>query len=305
MADERDFELLDDYLTNRRMSEHDRSAFEQKLQADPDLQHEYALQKRLIKGIKDARVAELKSMLNQVPIPANNPGNSLATKIILGTVVTIMIAATTYWYLNRDEIRLAEPKIPSQEQTPNEKIVSPEAGPEIEAEGDQPVNEKQTVESDKNQTSAGTEQSKPSLAKKPDPLQAPGDKSNEQIPAKEPVLDVFNPGSEDSTSDSNQKKDNQPVYNAGSSSLMVETDRENRRYTFHYQFRDGKLFLYGPFEKNLYEIMEFFAGEKRTVFLYYKDRYYLLEEADNNIRTLSPITDQALIRKLKEYRSSK
>src|SRR5688572_12262913 len=154
MADERDFELLDDYLTNRRMSEHDRSAFEQKLQADPDLQHEYALQKRLIQGIRDARVAELKSMLNQVSIPANTPGNTLATKIILGTVVTLIIAAATYWYLNRGEVRLAEPNIPSLEQTPNEKIVTPEAGPEIKADDQRSVNEKQTVESDKNQTSA-------------------------------------------------------------------------------------------------------------------------------------------------------
>ncbi|MEX2231824.1 MAG: hypothetical protein WD824_06675 [Cyclobacteriaceae bacterium] len=305
MADERDFELLDDYLTNRRMSEQDRSAFEQRLQADPDLQHEYALQKRLIKGIQDARIAELKSMLNQVPIPANNPGNTVATKIILGTVVTLMIAVATFWYLNRDEIRLAEPEIPSQEQAPGEKIVIPEAGTEIKPEGEQSaINEKQIVESDKNQTSAGTEQSKPSLAKKPDPLNAPGDKS-EQIPAKEPVLDVFNPDSGVSDSDNSLKKENQPVYNPGNSSLMVETDRENRRYTFHYQFRDGKLFLYGPFEKNLYEIMEFFADEKRTVFLYYKDRYYLLEEADNKVRTLTPITDPALIKKLKEYRSSK
>lgn len=303
MADERDFELLDDYLTNRRMSEHDRAVFEQKLQADPDLQHEYALQQRLIKGIKDARIAELKSLLNQVPVPANNPGSTLATKIILGTVVTVMIAAATYWYINRDEIKLAEPRNPSQEQSPGETII-PEAGPAVKADDKEPVDEKQTVETDKNQTSAGTEQSKPSLAKKPDPLQAPGDKASEQIPAKEPVLDVFNPDNDESISD-NSPKDHQPVYNPGNSSLMVETDRENRRYTFHYQFRDGKLFLYGPFEKNLYEIMEFFAHEKRTVFLYYKDRYYLLEEADNSIRTLSPITDPALIKKLKDYRSSK
>jgi hypothetical protein len=304
MADERDFELLDDYLTNR-MSAQDRSAFEQKLQADPDLQHEYSLQKRLIKGIKDARVAELKSMLNQVPIPANGPASTLGTKIILGAVVSIMIAAATFWYLKRDQIELADPKTPYEKQIPNEKIITPEVESEIKTKNEQPeANEKQRVESEKNQTSAGTEHSKPSLAKKPNPLQAPGDKTNEEA-GKEPVLDVFNPGNEDSINENNLKKENQPVYNPGNSTLVVETDLDNRRYTFHYQFKEGKLFLYGPFEKNLYEIMEFFTGEKSTVFLYYKDHYYLLEEADNDVRPLAAITDSALIKKLKEYRNSK
>jgi hypothetical protein len=267
MADQRDFELLDDYLTNR-LSAGDRSAFEQKLQADPDLKNEYMLQKRLIQGIKDARVAELKSMLNQVPVPANGPGNAVATKIILGTVVSVMIAAATYWYLTREGLKLSEPKAPFQEQAPKQNPIAPEADRDSGTEIRQPeANKSQKVEADKNQTSAGTEHSKPSLAKKPDPLDAPEEKTPEEAPAKEPVLDVFQPGADEVNSDNSSKKDSQAVFNPGTSSLTVETDRENRRYTFHYQFREGKLFLYGPFEKNLYEIMEFFTDAKRTVFL--------------------------------------
>jgi hypothetical protein len=304
MADERDLELLDEYLTNR-LDEKDRSAFEQKLQADPDLKHEYALQKRLIKGIKDARVAELKSMLNRVSVPANSPGSTLASKIVLGTVASIMIAGATYWYVTRDQRRMAEPLAPSEEQITDDKPITADTETNSDTDNIQEIiPEKQTIESDKNQTSAGTEQSKPSLSKKPDPLQAPGDKTGDQSQAKEPVLDVFDPGTDENKSE-NKIKENQPLHKPGKSSLIVETDRENRRYTFHFQFRDGKLFLYGPFEKNLYEIMEFFAEEKRTVFLYYKDRYYLLEERDNKIKPLTAISDPALLKKLKEYRSSK
>ena len=51
--------------------------------------------------------------------------------------------------------------------------------------------------------------------------------------------------------------------------------------------------------------MEFFADDKRTVFLFYKDHYYLLPEADQQIRPLSAITDAELLKKLKEYRNSK
>jgi len=304
MADERDLELLDEYLSNK-LGETDRSAFEQKLQADPDLQHEYALQRRLIKGIKDARVAELKSMLSRVSVPANNPGSTLASKIVLGTVVSIMIAGATYWYITRDPRRMADRIAPSEEQITDDKPIAADTETDSDTDKIQEIiPEKQTIESDKNQTSAGTEQSKPSLSKKPDPLQAPGDKTGEQSQVKEPVLDVFDPGAEENKSE-NKIKENQPLNKPGKSSLIVETDRENRRYTFHFQFRDGKLFLYGPFEKNLYEIMEFFTDEKRTVFLYYKDRYYLLEERDSKIKPLTAITDPALLKKLREYRSSK
>jgi hypothetical protein len=307
MADERDFELLDDYLTNR-MSEQDRSAFEQKLQADPDLQNEFALQKRLLKGIKDARVAELKSMLNKVPVSGSGP-ETLVSKIALGTMLTLLVAAAAYWYFNRDQIHLAQPQAPAKERSIEEKPVTPKPEPEIKAEKKKerkkPV-ETQTVETDKNQTSAGTEHSKPSLAKKPAPLSAPKEKTTEgQSPAKEPVLDVLDPAVEESEQDAVIKKEHQEAFTPNSSSLLVETDTENSRYTFHYQFNDGKLFLYGPFEENLYEIMEFLIDEKRIVFLYYKDNYYLLHESDHKMIPLSPITDSSLLKKLKEYRSRK
>ena len=126
MADERDLELLDDYLTNQ-MSDQDRSAFEQKLKADPDLQHEYALQKRLIQGIKDARVAELKSMLNNVAVPTG-AGNALGTKALLGTLATIIIAGAAYWFLKQDQIAIpatetkTEETIPSAEPPQSENI---------------------------------------------------------------------------------------------------------------------------------------------------------------------------------------
>ena len=301
MADERDFELLDDYLTNR-LSDQDRSAFEQKLKADPDLQHEYALQKRLIQGIKDTRIAELKSMLNNVPVPSGGTGNALATKILLGTVATIIIGGAAWFFLRSDET-IPAPVVKTEEAIPSEKPSETQATPETKAEDQTiPSTKQEAVETDKNQTSAGTEHSKPSLAKKPDPLSAPAEKKTDK---EGPVLDVFTPENDASTGKDNTEIDRKSALTPAASSLIVETDRDNRRYTFHYQFREGKLFLYGPFETNLYEIMEFFAGEKRTVFLYYKDHYYLLPEADDQIRPLTAISDPELLKKLKEYRNSK
>ena len=273
MADERDLELLDDYITNR-MADPERRAFEQKLQADPDLQQEYALQTRLIKGIKDARVAQLKSMLNQVPVPAAGPGNALATKVILGTVATLIIAAATYWYVSREDMKMSETPAPAQHQAADEQVTpaESEATPESVPSEQKVVRPEQgRTEQDKNQTSAGTEHSKPSLAKKPDPLQPPG-ATNKASGASE------------------------------KSAMTVETDRNNPQYQFHYQLRDGKLFLYGPFDATNYQVLDLLINDKRSVFLYYKDQYYKIEDGGSSVRSLSPVTDPDLVRKLKESR---
>ena len=49
----------------------------------------------------------------------------------------------------------------------------------------------------------------------------------------------------------------------------------------------------------------FFSDNKRTVFLYYKDSYYLLNEENETIKPLAPINDPSLLKKLKDYRGSR
>lgn len=273
MADERDLELLDDYLTNR-LSEQDRSAFEQKLKADVDLQQEYALQKRLVESIKKARVTELKSMLNNVPIPANGTGNALGTKIALGTVATLIIAGAAYWF-TRDEQDLSaqKPQLKTEEHIPstaNRETTESPAKSE-KAEPLAPSNEQTVVETDKNQTSAGTEHSKPSLAKRPDPLSAPAAKNADRSKAN----DGFTPAAP---------------------SLTIETQVNNPQYTFHYQLLDGKLSLYGPFQNN-YKVMEYMVEGRRAAFLHYDNKFYALEEGAQ-AKPLTPVTDPALLQKL-------
>ena len=295
MADERNIELLDDYLTNR-MSSEDRSAFEQKLKADPDLQHEYSLQKRVIDGIKEARIAELKSMLNKVPVPSAGTGNTLAGKIIFGTVVSLMIAAAALWYFREEEIQVPEQKASSEQQSPAQKPAEPSVEPETNTAVQESVAiEQQGIEADKNQTSAGTEQSKPSLAKRPAPLAAPGAKKSADTGGTTPAS---SPGEE------NDKNANQPAETTGHSALMVETETANRDYSFHYQFRDGKLLLFGPFERGSYDVLELTSGDKSGAFLFYKEHYYHLSEADAQIKPLTPITDPALIQKLEDRRKT-
>jgi hypothetical protein len=286
MANERDLELLDDYLSNR-MGGSDRSEFEQKMQADPDLRSEFSLQKALVQRIRDARVAELKSMLDNVAIPAGGSSKALTSKAIIG-VVTILLAAATVWFVTRHETTKVVMPAPSSDErkTTDERPVPAPDQPEVtKKQGAETQVQKQRIETDKNQTSAGTEDSNPSLAKKPAPLSPPVEKRD----------------SEKSSDASSIMMDKTAILRPATS-LAIEP-REDNSYPFHYQFRDGKLLLYGPFKEKTYELMEWSTGEKRVFLLYYNKDYYPLTNVDGEVEALTPVTDASLLERLNQSRS--
>jgi hypothetical protein len=289
---ERDLELLDDYLANR-LDASERSAFEQKLNTDPALKSEYILQEQFVNGIKKARVAELKAMMNNVPVPSlqNNAG-AMAGKVVLWTVLVGLVGSGLYLYFNRQD----QPK--SSESTPKNIIVEPEQ----KAEGDtEAVTEEQPQQHDDGAVVAeepASSEQKPTQSPKP-----PKRSATEKQKVKEPAIDVFDPTKEAESESSSPRIDG-PIGNVNPNpSIEVSVDSENKKYNFHYQFRDGKLLLYGPFEKGLYEIMEFFSEDKRTIFLFYKENFYLLKDDSNKLKNLNVIEDQVLVKKLKEYRN--
>jgi hypothetical protein len=292
MADERDLELLDDYLSNR-MGGADRSEFEHKMQADPDLQGEYALQKVLVQGIKDARVAELKTMLKNVPVPAAGSGNAFAGKAVVGAL-TIILAAAAYWFLSNDDGGAGNPAPAADQKLVHEQpIVSP-TPPEADRRSEETKTsvKKLKAEPDKNQTSAGTEHSKPSLARRPDPVSPPGKKQDP-----EPADDT----PEDASSLSGTAHQNDYSLRPAESFIDVETIAGNSSYNFHYQFRNDKLVLYGPFGDGNHTVKEYLVNGKPETFLFYDNQYYQIEQNNTDVKPLTPVTDQNLLQALKKY----
>jgi hypothetical protein len=283
MATEKDFELLDDYLTNR-LSGEEKSAFESKLQADPNLQTEKLMQERLIKSIQASRVAELKQMLGNVPVPQVSPGGtSVVAKYAAGTIVAGMVATGLYFYFNRTE---------DVQQTIENTIASEQGKASTQAVQDNNPASENVTEETADATTA-----------------KPGGNTPEAETATEggtkPELNVYDPTTDEEQASIDVEEaagERSNAVKSGAPAPKAEVYSNNNEYKFNYQFKNGKLFLYGPFEKNLYEILEFFSGEKRTVFLYYKNNYYLMNDENSEIKTLTPIADQKLISKLRKSR---
>ncbi|HET7178643.1 MAG TPA: hypothetical protein VFI14_02920 [Chryseosolibacter sp.] len=295
MADERDLQLLDDYLSNR-MGGADRSNFEQRMQADPDLQGEYALQKVLVKGIREARVAELKTMLKNVPVPAAGSGNAYVGKVVVGAL-TIILAAAAYWYLRDDDAGVRTPIQATEQKVADEQPVVRSTPPEADRRSDEtktPSLRKPAAEPDKNQTSAGTEHSKPSLARRPDPVLPPAKKQDNES-ADETTDEVNSP--------SEPKSESEHALLPVDRSIAVETISDNSSYSFHYQVRDGKLLLFGPFHDGEYSVKEFLLDGKPTTFMFYRDQYYSIDRSNTDVKPLTPVADEDLLLELGKNRS--
>jgi len=297
MASERDFELLDDYLRNR-LSGEEKASFERRIEADSDLKSEWKLQQSLIEGIKRTRVAQLKATLNNVAIPSVGPQTSVVTKIATSLVVAGVVGAGIYFFLSgEDQEKIAQQQIIVDDKKAGEKEPEP-IREETKAKADASTIAPNTSES-------STVKKKEEILTEKETAKTPAAAQEETKEPAQHTLDMFDPTEDGESARTSAKESDvkSGTATAKNTTIAVEIDNSNKKFNFHYQFKDDKLFLYGSFEKNLYEIMEFFGDDnKRTVFLFYKDNYYLLNEDNQKIKPLVPITDQTLIKKLKESR---
>jgi hypothetical protein len=299
MASEKDLELLDQYVGNR-LTAPDRAAFEKKLASDTSLQNEFNLQQRVVEKIREARIREIKTMFNSVPASALEPsGTSLVTQVTLGVAIVGAIGAGIYFYVSNED-KAAEQSVAKQEEVTSQlpQVVEPQEA-ETSTQESPATGGPESLE---------TKSIVPPVENKKNDAELPGassdDKAKEEAKGPAP-LDVFDPSEETESQAATPEAKRSESSPLTKSSIVVETDNSNKKYNFHYQFKNGKLYLYGTFEKNLYEIMEFFSGNKRTVFLYYKDSYYLLNEENETIKPLAPINDPSLLKKLKDYRGAR
>jgi hypothetical protein len=280
------FELIDDYLANR-LDARERESFERQLGNDPALKSEVDIQKQIIEGIRQARAAELKAMLQQVPVTGGGAQIEFSVlRIAAGVIIVGALSAAAYYYFNPSEF----PPIDNAaaDVTQSDKVIPKENKPESsvtdpEADKVEPAVTPEKQDEKKEEIKPTEDGSKPVVKPKIDLVDPSADLQEDEQPGDE------QPGL-------NNRQDISPAH------VQVEMDSSNKKYDFHYQFSDSKLMLYGSFDRSLYEVLEINSGE-HAVFLYYKNNFYLLDESKEEITRLSPIQDQALLKKLRAYRS--
>ena len=277
------FELVDDYLTNR-LGEKEKLEFERQLGSDPALKADVDLQKHILEGVKKARIADLKGMLNNVPVGGGFSSGIAAGKIAAAVLTVGFIGTSLYFYFKPAGTNKSGP--PEIAEHRMEPITSmPNTVDSTTLKSAQPAAVPAVVEKKKGEKKS---------SKNKDAVKSAA--------TKQPKIEVVDPSDELVDNSANPATTAEGQKSGVSlSHIAVETLASSKKYNFHYQFKDGKLALYGSFDKSLYEILEI-HGDRHAVFLFYKENYYLLNEKQNKITALEPIKDAALLKKLKEYR---
>lgn len=288
MVSEKDFELLDQYVGNR-MNAEQKALFEQKLKVDAELNNEFLLQQKVVEGIRKARALELKKLLNNIPVSSiPSQGTSIIAQIGLLVVVAGLVGTGLYFYFRPEAKVETQQAIRNDVKADEPKVDKAPATDEAQPQQESAVKDEQEVEAPQKNND--------------DAPKIPSTEKADEKPVEPSPLDVFDP-SEELEEPGTVKTEGNKTPVPTTPSIVVETLTDNR-YNFHYQFKDNKLYLYGSFEKNLYEIMEFFSDNKRTMFLFYKDNYFLLNEENEKVKALTPISDEALLKKLRDYRGN-
>lgn len=270
------FELIDGYLTGK-LNEAAKAAFEQQLAADPTLKAEVDLQRQIVEGVRQARVAELKAMLNQVPVG----GSASFTNWVAGIAAVAVVGAVTLWYVSEEADVTQKDEIPAQVELAAPAPQVPYQAAPASPDSEEPKKEEAKAEP------------KTNVKEKP--------KAIEKNPVVQPKLDVVNPSDELNSDNRSDEKGVATVGTQTDSKTLEVKIISDGRYNNHYQLDQGVLILYGDFEKTLYEIIEIQSDEP-LAFLYHQNRYYKLSGNSNAIQKLIAISDPQLISKLHELR---
>lgn len=277
------------FLDNE-LSGEDLANFNAELAINPALVKELDFQKELIEGIKEYRKTELKARLNDIPVStALWYGTPL--KIITGILVTAGIGYGIF-----ELMQGIEPKLPEDQQV---KIVEVEP---IRTDEPEAITNKHKQEMPEKTGIIAEEQ----LNK--EELQDKDINKKEKsiaVPSAPKVLTPESFGTEQVTEDDLEIPEtslgskNEPLE----SQLEIEIISNKRKYPFHYQVNEGRLLLYGDFDEEPYELLEISINAEKKLYLFFKDKYYEIEETASEATPLQPVSNDSLIRELEKLKN--
>ncbi|MDN5214232.1 hypothetical protein QQ020_19295 [Fulvivirgaceae bacterium BMA12] len=303
------FDLIDSYL-NGKMTSHEAIEFENQLQKDPLLESKFQLQKDIVDSIRNFRKAELKATLNAVEVGVG--GSFTILKVAAGLGVMALLGIGIYYFTGNTE-NSDLPEISNNEISENNQgTVEKENTPIADTKHEKDIAIKGADKQITNVTEK-KEKSEPVAAEtKATENKDINDKSSNIQEVKKPVQPEIKLPEvvEDFDKEEGQISENIKVpenkLNQVTETYLPKTEvveMDHRKYAFHYQFYNNKLYLYGKFD-NKYEILELNTPTGISIYMFYKENFYELEQNQEKITPLSAIEDGTLIRDLKTIRDN-
>lgn len=297
-------EAIAQYLT-RRMSEVERSAFEQKISESPQLAQKIEFEKKIAQGIKNYKKGILKSRLDQLELgPSIVETTSITTKTILAGITVIVIGGLSYFMLTPGEILVIE----NQETIIGTDGMAEDKNAKISLE----IDTTYAMLSDKKEderTSPITkdiENTTVKLSTKQSKKESKSDKVILQAEVEVVLPDMD--GTEisfDETFDSLQDFSDDLMKNQAQVSSVPELEVEiemKKTKKLKYIYVGEKLILIGDFSASPYQIIEDNTIAEKKLYLYFEQEYYVLSVTSEK-KALIPVRDIRLLDYLVDLRN--
>lgn len=294
MADKLNIEELIDNYIQGNLSETERKNFEIEINNNIDLKEEVLLQESIVQAIKEKRRVEWKANLNKVQVP---PPTAINTNyLIAGVSSVIIIGAIAYFSIFNEAETI--PGVEKQETeiiTDSETDYSSDANDLQENSTESELNISE--ESIENQVSEELD-----LDLVQTQISSNGEDEEFISEAQKPILP------QDESNDitvSGESSENSGTENSGDIRKVSKFDVEiqsDKKYKFHYQFYNGKLYLYGDFSKSPYELLELNSDKGMDLYMYFDNEYYAIRDNQTEVTKLDPIKNKTLLQGLENLR---
>ncbi|OUU03966.1 MAG: hypothetical protein CBB92_00650 [Flammeovirgaceae bacterium TMED32] len=297
-------EAIAQYLT-RRMSEVERSAFEQKISESPQLAQKIKFEKQIAQGIRNYKKGILKSRLDQLDLGPNIvEKTSITTKTILAGITVIVIGGLSYFMLTPDEILVIE----NQETMIGIDGMWEDKNVKNSLEMDTTyvmLSDKKEDESTSSITK-DIENTTVKVSTKQSKKESKSD--NVIIQAEVEVVLPDMDGTEipfDEAFDSLQDFSDDLMKNQAQVNSVPELEVEiemKKTKKLKYTYVGEKLILIGDFSTSLYQIIEDNTIAEKKLYLYFEQEYYILTETSEK-KALIPVRDIRLLDYLFDLRN--
>jgi hypothetical protein len=292
-------ELIEKYFENK-LSSAERLAFENSLDKDPLLKNEFQLQQDIVDSIQKYRKIEIKSRLNQIEVSLNPTYNisGIAASIAVGSIIALGLY-TYYGDVSEESIQKID--LNTYEVLIQTEELNDFAIPGVVTKQDQIFEQSGNVQPEESlatslKSTATVSDFNKISAEARNQLTTP----NILIP-ENPELNM-NPVIE--MGDEMASASNSMAMIKGSPSMEIHLQK-SENFNFHYQFYQGKLFLYGDFGKSPYQIIELNTNFGKKLFLFYDSTFHTIKNEQVIVAPLEEITDQNLVSELNDMISEK
>lgn len=284
LSNEQYSEQIEAYLKGE-LSPENASVLENEIAKNPILSNEVDLQKSIIETIKESRKAELKARLNNIDVQS---GSQSWWKY--AAVASLVTSFGAWMYFNTSPVIKTE-----QLEGVNKTEEKASSTSETTVDNSVLASNKEVNSEKVGKKELAVKETSSNKAAKKDK------KVKDQIPS----LPTLNTPEESGEYEPLNKDLDAPRHNLTSTPHLASTVAgvevvKSKKHKFHYRYFDTKLFLYGNFDSNTYDILELNTSNGQSLYLKYESKYFSLEQNKTEISKLEQVSDADILKKLEE-----